>query len=79
MESDAWLKSLLASKPDELRPLIKRHYFQSVLTAMVLRGDGKVEGATKLADDGSTLNFVSEDFARKLQLEPVGVWRGTIK
>ena len=79
MESDAWLKSIFFSKPDELRPMIKRHYFQSVLTAMVLTPNGMVETATTLSDDGSTLNFVSEDYANGINLIPVGVWRGTIK
>ena len=46
---------------------------------MVLRGGGKVERPTTLSDDGSTLNFVSQEFAAKLKLEPVRVWRGTIK
>ena len=46
---------------------------------MVLRGNGRVESATTLSDDGSTLNFVSQEFAAKLQLEPVRVWRGTMK
>ena len=79
MELDLWLKSIFVSKPGELRPLIKRHYFQSILTAMVLKGDGKGVGATTLSDNGSTLNFISEEFASRLELIPVGVWRGTIK
>ena len=79
MESDAWLKSLFINKPDELRPMVKRRYFQSVLTAMVLTPNGMVETATTLSDDGSTLNFIAEEYANRLKLVPVGVWRGTVK
>ena len=73
MESDAWLKSLFINKPDELRPMVKRHYFQSVLTAMVPTPNGMVETATTLSDDGSTLNFIAEEYANRLKLVPVGV------
>ena len=62
-----------------LIPLLHRHYFQSVLSAMVYARGGAIHNATTLSDDGSTLNFVTEEFAERANLQQVGVWRGTIK
>ena len=79
MKGDDYLKDLFANRHEALIPLLDRHYFQSVLSAMVYTRGGKLQNATTLSDDGSTLNFVTEDYAKQAGLQQVGVWRGTIK
>ena len=79
VNGDDYLKNLFFGRTEALIPLLNRHYFQSVLSAMVYTRGGKLQNATTLSDDGSTLNFVTEDFAKQAGLQQVGVWRGTIK
>ena len=70
---------MFAGRPEMFIPLLQRHYFQSVLSSMVYTRGGTTQIATTLSDDGSTLNFVTEEFAERAGLQQVGVWRGTIK
>ena len=69
MSEDKWLKDLFFNRMDRLLPFHHRHYFQSILMGQTYRGDGSVMSTAVLSDDGST----------KAGLEPIGVWRGTIK
>merc|ERR1711940_41004 len=79
MKGDDYLKNLFANRHEVLIPLLDQHYFQSVLSAMVYTRGGKLQNATTLSDDGSTLNIVTKDFAKQAGLQQVGVWRSTIK
>ena len=79
VNGDDYLKNLFLGRTEALIPLLNRHYFQSVLRAMVYTRGGKLQNAAMLSDDGSTLNFVTKDFAKQAGLQQVGVWRGTIK
>ena len=67
------------NRMDRLLPFHHRYYFQSILMGQTYRGDGSVMRTAVLSDDGSTLNFASEEFLAKAGLEPIGVSRGTIK
>ena len=64
---------------DRLLAFNHRHYFQSILMAQLYRCDGWVMDTVTLSDDGSMMNFKSEEFLHKTGLEPIGVWRGNVK
>ena len=73
VNGDDYLKQMFLGRTEMLIPLLHRHYFQSVLSAMVYTRGGIIQNATTLSDDGSTLNFVAEEFAEKAGLQQVGV------
>ena len=79
LESDAYLEGLLKDRTFLLLPLLRRHFFQSILNAMVYGRGGVLENAVLLSDNGSTLNFVTESFAQHAGREKVGTWCGTIE
>ena len=72
MKGDDFLKNLFANRHEALIPLLDRHCFQSVLSAMVYTRGGKLQNATALSDDGSTLNFVTEDYVSKQAYNKLG-------
>ena len=51
---------------DRILSFILRHYFQNILMAQMYRSDGWI-------------NFASEEFLHKKDLEPIGVWKGNVK
>ena len=76
---DDFMRKLFENSPSELLPFESRHYFQSVLEAVVINGHGCPVRAISLSDDGATLNFARLRFLQECGLQPIGIWVGSIK